>query len=71
MKLCPLFEKIALPWCDGESRAVYLCRRTIKAANNALPQEAIREAILRLENTGAYEEAGQLRALLTEEVKHD
>ena len=45
MKLCPLFEKIELKWCDGESRAVYLCRRTIKAANAALPQEAIRYAL--------------------------
>ena len=67
MKLCPLFEKIELKWCDArESREVYLCRRTLKAANAALPQEAIREAILRLENTGAHEEADQLRALLTD-----
>ena len=37
-----------------------------QAASAALPQEALREAVLRLENTGADDEADQLRALLSQ-----
>jgi hypothetical protein len=64
MKLCPLFEKIEAPVVAQVHRAMF--GAGVEAANASLPQEAIREAILRLENTGAHEEADQLRALLTD-----
>ena len=42
MKLCPLFESIEMHWCDvRDPRERYLCNETLRAANEALPREAI------------------------------
>jgi hypothetical protein len=66
MKLCKTFAEIeSPPEIKGRVQSEWYWKG-IHAANNALPLEALKEAILRLENTGADEEAEQLRAMMQE-----